>query len=128
MRNSRLQLAGIVLSAVFLSASFADEPDRSPVDLVLGGGDDWLVTVNQTSDSLSLVRTADGKVLDEELVGDHPIAIALAPDGKTLLVSSHHSGEVTCLEVMDDRLEVRGTIDVGFQPHGIAITADQSTA
>ncbi len=127
MRSDRI-FAAIFLSAIFLSASSADEPDRSPVDLVLGPAGDWLVTVNQTSDSLSLVRTSDGKVLDEEPVGDHPIAIALAPDGKTLLVSNHHSGEVAWLEAVDDRLAVGGSIDVGFQPHGIAITADQSTA
>jgi YVTN family beta-propeller protein len=127
MRSDRT-LYAIFLSAIVLSASIAGEPDRSPVDLVLGPAGDWLVTVNQTSDSLSLVRTSDGKVLDEEPVGDHPIAIALAPDGKTLLVSNHYSGEVTWLEVVDDRLAVRGSIDVGFQPHGIAITADQTAA
>ena len=37
-------------------------------------------------------------------VGDHPVGIALAPDGKTLLVSDHYSGEVTLLEVADDKL------------------------
>ncbi len=127
MRSDRILLA-IFLSLIFLSPLSADEPNRSPVDLVLGPEDAWLVTVNQTSDSLSLVRTADGKVLDEETVGDHPIAIALAPDGKTLLVSNHYSGEVTWLEAVDDRLAVCGSIEVGFQPHGIAIAQDQSTA
>jgi YVTN family beta-propeller protein len=120
--------ASIFLSLIFLLPAAASEPDRSPVDLILGPGDAWLVTVNQTSDTVSLVRTSDGKVLDEEPVGDHPIGIALAPDGKTLLVSNHYSGEVTWLEAVDDRLAVCGTIDVGFQPHGIAISPDQSTA
>jgi YVTN family beta-propeller protein len=110
------------------SASFATEVDRSPVDLVLGPSDAWLVTVNQTADTASLVRTSDGKVLDEIAVGDHPIGIALAPDGKTLLVSCHHSGEVALLETDGERLTKTGAIDVGFQPHGIAIAPDGKTA
>ena len=116
----------VVLSSAL--AGVADEPDRSPVDLVLGPDDAWLVTVNQTADSVSLVRTSDGKVLDEQPVGDHPIGIALAPDGKTLLVSNHYSGEVTLLAVQGETLNALATIDVGFQPHGIAIAPDQSTA
>jgi len=127
MRSDRILFA-IFLPAILLLTVSAQEPDRSPIDLVLGPGDAWLVTVNQTSDTVSLVRPTDGKVLDEEPVGDHPIGIALAPDGKTVLVSNHYSGEVTWLEAVNDRLAVCGTIDVGFQPHGIAISADQSTA
>src|SRR5437773_11070943 len=66
--------------------SVADELNRSPVDLVLGPNDAWLATVNQTSDSISLLRISDGRVLDEVSVGHHPVGIALALDGRTLLV------------------------------------------
>lgn len=62
--------------------------DRSPIDLVIGPGEEWLATANQTSDSVSLVRIADGKVLDEKPVGRRPTALVLHPDGKTLLVST----------------------------------------
>ncbi len=93
-----------LLSTVPFQPACADEPNRSPVDLVLGPNDAWLVTVNQTSDTVSLVRTSDGHVLDEAAVGHHPVGIALAPDGKTLLVSGHYSGEVTLLEVSGDKL------------------------
>jgi YVTN family beta-propeller protein len=95
---------------------------------VLGPGDAWLATINQTSDSVSLVRTADGKVLAEGPVGDHPIGLALAPDGKMLLVSNHYSGELTLLEVQGEKLVQTDTIDVGYQPHGIAIAPDGKTA
>src|SRR5215204_6308667 len=97
-------IAVIFLSSIFLSYSAADEPNRSPVDLVLAPDESWLATVNQTADTVSLVRTSDGKVLDETAVGHHPIAIALAPDGKTLLVSGHYSGEVTLLQVQGEAL------------------------
>ncbi|MEX2174516.1 MAG: cytochrome c peroxidase [Pirellulaceae bacterium] len=118
----------VILCLALRLPAVAAEPDRSPVDLVLGPEGAWLATVNQTADTVSLVRTSDGKVLDEEPVGKHPIGIALAPDGKTLLVSNHHSGEITWLEAMGDQLNPCGTIQVGFQPHDIAISPDQRTA
>lgn len=123
----RIQVALTLLLAIGVAAR-ADEADRSPVDLVLAPDESWLVTVNQTSDTASLVRVADGKVLAEVPVGDHPAGIALLPDGKTVLVSGHHSGEVTLLEVGSEQLAKVGTIDVGFQPHGIAVSPDGKTA
>src|SRR4029453_1021792 len=131
--RSECWLAGVFLSLGLLplgllSAAGAAEPDRSPVDLVLGPGDAWLVTANETAGTVSLVRTADGKVLDEQCVGDHPIGIALAPDGQTLLVSCHYSGEVAVIAVQGEKLAPKGTIDVGYPPHGIAIAPDASTA
>lgn len=106
----------------------AREPDRSPVDLVLGPSDAWLATVNQTSDTVSLIRISDCAILAETKVGHHPVAIALAPDQKTLLVSNHYSGEISLLEATSDQLQFIGQIDVGFHPHGIAVTADGTTA
>jgi YVTN family beta-propeller protein len=120
--------SAIILSLIILSAAVADDRDRSPVDLVLGPDDAWLVTVNQSSDTVSLVRTSDGKVLDETPVGHHPVGIALAPDGKTLLVSGHYAGNVAVLEVRGEKLTKLGQIEVGFQPHGIAIAPDGKTA
>jgi DNA-binding beta-propeller fold protein YncE/mono/diheme cytochrome c family protein len=129
MRSRHLWLVALILLSLFsLSAIAADEPNRSPIDLVLGPQDAWLVTVNQTSDSVSLVRTADGRVLDEEAMGDHPVGIALMPDGKTVLVSAHYSGEVTLLEVQGEKLTKTGQLEVGYQPHGIAVSPDGKTA
>lgn len=104
------------------------QPDRSPVDLVLGPDESWLATVNQTANSVSLVRTNNGQVLDEAAVGDHPVGIALAPDGCHLLVSGHHSGDVTLLSVEGDKLTRIGAIAIGFQPWGIAVSPDGRTA
>ena len=120
-------LLGIALTLLCGIAS-GDDRDRSPVDLVLGPGGAWLVTVNQTSDTVSLVRTSDGRILDEVAVAHHPVGIALARDGKTLLVSGHYSGEITILGVSGEKLAHKGQIQVGFQPHGIAIAANGATA
>src|SRR5438046_5090675 len=79
--------AWLLVSAILLaSPALAVESNRSPVDLVLGPNDAWVATVNQTSDTVSLVGVGGGRVLDEAAVGHHPVGIALAPDGKTLLV------------------------------------------
>jgi YVTN family beta-propeller protein len=129
MRNRVLILTVTAyLSLLVQSSILAAEHDRSPVDLVLGPDDAWLVTVNQSSDSVSLVRTSDGSILDEISVGHHPVAIALAPDKKSILISNHYSGEVTILAVDGHKLHKVGQIDVGFQPHGIAIAPDGKAA
>ncbi len=102
--------------------------DRSPVDLVIAPDDSWLVTVNQTSHTASLVRTSDGQVLDEVPVGERPAAAALCPDGQRVLVSGMYSGDVTLLEVAGERLHKVATIHVGFLPVGIAVSADGKSA
>jgi YVTN family beta-propeller protein len=102
--------------------------DRSPVDLVLSDDGRWLVTVNQTSSSVSLVDVAAGRVVDEVAVGEHPVYGELHPDGKQVLVACAYSGELVRLEVADNRLVRKSSIDVGFHPHGIAVTADGKTA
>jgi YVTN family beta-propeller protein len=131
-RSRVRRLAGwlVLLFASSLTGSglSAEEPDRSPVDLVLAPDGSWLATVNQTSHTVSLVRTADGQVLDEQPVGRHPQAIALAPDGRTLLVSSRDDGRVLRLVVQGERLTKGDAIHVGFHPHGLAIAPDGRTA
>src|SRR5438552_7079855 len=100
----RVVHAGILLAAMAATTATGEEPHRSPVDVVLGPGDAWLATVNQSSDTVSLIRTDSGQMLDEVAVGHHPVGVALAPDGKTLLVTGHYSGEVTLLEVNNSKL------------------------
>ncbi len=108
--------------------SASGQPHRSPVDLVLEPQGRWLATANQSSGTISLVRTSDGRVLDELAVGNRPAAIALAPDGRRLLVTSSYSGELTVVEVEAGRLRERQRIDVGFEPYGVAVAPDGRTA
>lgn len=133
---ARRTVAGIVL-AIFLLAVptlrvAADEStaevDRSPVDLVLAGDDAWLVTANQASDTISLVRTADAKILHEVAAGEHPTAITLAPDGRTVLVAARDSGEVRIFRVDGEKLVQQAAIHVGFHPHGVVVSPDGRTA
>lgn len=106
----------------------AEEPDRSPVDLALSPDGSWLVTANETSDSVSLVDVRGQKVLAELPVEDHPSFITLCPDGKTVLVSCEYAGTIVVLNVSAGKLERLGTIPVGFQPCGIAVAPKGHTA
>ena len=113
-----------LLLLVFASSMQAADVDRSPVDLVVSPDDTWLVTANQTANTISLVRIDDGDVLQEVAAGEHPTAIALAADGKTIAVTSRDSGEVRRFRVEGDRLVEAGTTFVGFHPHGVAFSPD----
>lgn len=104
------------------------EPNRSPVDVALSPDGSWLVTANQTSHSVSLVNLENQTVLDEISVGDHPAFLALCPDGKTVLVSCEHAGDIEVLNVKDGRLDCVGKIAVGFQPCGIAVASQGGRA
>ncbi|MCO6458505.1 MAG: c-type cytochrome [Pirellulaceae bacterium] len=106
----------------------AASADRSPVDLVLATDGQWLVTANQTSNSASLVRVADGQVLHELAVGQRPVAVALHPDGRHVLLTCSYSGELYLLEVTGERLRVEASIPLGYQPHGVAVNAAGTTA
>lgn len=102
--------------------------DRSPVDLVLTPDEAWLLTANQTSGTVSLVRTRDGAVMSEVPCGQRPSAIALVPDGGRVLVSATYSGKLTVLALEEGRLQPAGSIDLGFEPRGIAVSPDGRAA
>lgn len=101
--------------------------DRSPVDLVLGPGDEWLATANQTSDSVSLVEVAGGRVLDELAVGRQPSAIVRTADGSQLLVSCSRSNELFVLRVAAGKLSLVRKIALDGAPHGLALASDDRT-
>jgi DNA-binding beta-propeller fold protein YncE len=96
--------------------------DRSPVDLAISPDRRWLVTANEASDSVSLVSMSDRQVCDEITVGQHPADIEFCPDGKHLLVTAAWSGRVDVLSIDQNRLTIVRTIEVGFEPYGIAVS------
>ncbi len=114
----------------FPPVSFADEAtsfrsrDRSPVDLVLTGDEAWLLSANQTSGTVSLVRLEDGAVVAEVPCGERPSAIALTPDGRQVLVSATYSGELRVFERQETSLSPAGAVRLGYEPRGIAISPD----
>jgi DNA-binding beta-propeller fold protein YncE len=110
------------------SATIAADLNRSPVDLVVGPGDFWAVSVNRSSDSVSLISLSEGRVLDEQKVGGWPVAIARSEDGSRVIVSSRDTGELALFEIEQERLRPSGRIHVGFHPHGVALDRTGRTA
>ncbi|QDT08469.1 cytochrome c peroxidase [Planctomycetes bacterium K23_9] len=101
---------------------------RSPVDLAISPDQEWLVTVNETSDSASLIRVNDGQVVDELSVGSHPADVMFTPDGNKVLITSSWSGELTVAAIKDQKLTAEAVVQIGYQPCGIAITSSGDRA
>jgi len=122
-------LAQSIVCAIVTSAHSAERTPsqparsiaRSPIDLVLTPDNRFLVTANQSSDSISLVDIADRHVVAEVFAGDHPAAVTLTHDGSRVLVSGAYSGDVTIFRLADAMLHRESTVPVGFEPHGIAV-------
>lgn len=98
--------------------------DRSPVDLVLTADGQWLLTANQTANTVSLVRLATGAVAAEVPVGERPSALVLTPDEKHILISGTYAGDLTVLAVEDGSLSRVRSIRLGFEPRGVAVGPD----
>ncbi|HEX7375805.1 MAG TPA: cytochrome c peroxidase [Pirellulales bacterium] len=125
-----------ILTCLFLLAAPAARPldaapsetDRSPVDLVLSPDNNWLITVNQTADSISLVNVAQGTVAAELPCGHHPAAIAFSTDGRRVAVTATYAGSLELFDFADGRLSPAGSIELGFHPVGVVISQDGRTA
>ena len=89
---------------------------RSPVDLALSADGTWLVTANETSNSISLIDVDAGRVIDELACGENPATVTICLDGQHVLVCCHYSGELMVVGVDAGHLVLRGTMHVGFEP------------
>ncbi len=103
-------------------------PDRSPVDFVFTPDGKFLITVNQTFHSLSLIDAATEQVTQEVECGRRPSAIALTPDGKRVLVSTTYSGNLERFDIDSRKLARTGCVRLGFEPRGIAVSPDGKLA
>ncbi len=102
--------------------------DRSPVDLALSDDGRWIVTANQSSNSISLVDVQKRQVVSEVVCGEHPADIEFLPQSERFLVTAGWSGTVEEFAIDSGRLKPVATVKVGYEPHGIAIAPDGSKA
>lgn len=112
-----------LLSLIAVAANPA--ADRSPVDLLLTA-DGHLATANQTSDTVSLVRLSDDRVVAEIPVGRRPANLVQSPDGSRVFVSTQFGGDVVSLRRDGDRLTETARTHFGFEPRGLAVSPDGS--
>jgi YVTN family beta-propeller protein len=117
------------LASLIVRPGIAQEPrseiaaaiDRSPVDILLIDQEQKLLSLNETSGSLSLIDLATGKVLDEIAIGEHPTAMAAFPDSNRVALTTTFSGELVTVLIEGERLRVEQRIKVGFEPYGVAV-------
>lgn len=102
--------------------------ERSPVDAVITSDEKFLLTANQTSNSISLVSLSTHRVVDELKVGNHPTDITLLGNTKRGLVVCQHSGELTAFEISGGTLRKVKTVFVGMSPSHVAVNQDGTVA
>jgi YVTN family beta-propeller protein len=102
----------------------AQERDRSPVDLALTPDGGYLVTANQTADTVSVVDLAAGAVVAEVPCGRRPSAVAVTPDGRRVVVTGTFGGDVRVFDRAGATLTPAGTVRLGFEPRGVALSPD----
>lgn len=102
--------------------------DSSPVDLVLTTDESRAVIANQTANSISLIDLTSGKVLSEAPCGERPSNVALTPDGRQVLATATYSGELIIYDLADDRLKQSGSVNLSFEPRGVAVSPDGKLA
>lgn len=128
----------LVLLAIHTSSGIAVEAqaettvDRSPVDLARSPDGKWLVTVNQIANTLSLIQVDKGeqsyRLVDEVECGQYPVDIDFTPDGQMILVTTQWAGRLELFSIVDNQLHAGEQVDLGMEPHGLAITSDGAKA
>lgn len=81
----------------------------------------WLISANQTFNTLSLVDLSSDSVLQELPCGTRPAGLALSPDEATLLATTQFAGDVHRYLLAEGRLEPAGALHLGGEPVGALI-------
>lgn len=104
-----------------------------PNQIVVHPKDDRIFVANASSNSVSVIDTARGVVVETIITslfplapeGSTPDALAVAPDGETLYVAN---ADNNCVAVVDVRVpsksQVKGFIPTGWYPTSLAVTPD----
>jgi cytochrome c peroxidase len=114
------------------SAELKERPNyRGPVDLVLADDESWVVTLNELSDTLTLIDVGSRQVVDEISCAGRPAACAKLP-GNELLVSCRDAGWLRRFRVESQaggptRLHPVADIFTGFEPLGVAVGPSKGT-
>lgn len=100
---------------------------RGPIDVALTCDGRTLLSVNQLSDSISIVDVAARRLIAEKTLRGRPTTLALV-DGQSALVSCTNAGVVEAIHFGPDGITVTHSFDVGFEPVGIAVDAKRNRA
>src|SRR6185436_739936 len=90
-----------------------------------------LAVANGHSDSISLIDTQKTRAVEiqiptwpEGTLGSQPVAVAFAPDGRSLYVACGGNNAIAVVNDDGGKWQVSGAVPTGWFPSGVAI--DQS--
>ncbi len=131
MRFWLIFLACLLTARCYLVAAESSERSlagfRGPIDVALSQDGRYLISVNQLSDSVSLVDVAGRHVIAEQKVGDHPSSLAKLGNDR-VLVSCTRSGTIVDLKFDASGFQLVSEIKVGFEPVGLSVDAQRMRA
>jgi YVTN family beta-propeller protein len=88
----------------------------------IAGAAPKLYVANFADNTVSVIDTADGKVVATVPVAAGPHGMAITQDGRTVYVTGDASSALSVIDTATDR--VVKTIEVGTTPNGVALTPD----
>ena len=100
---------------------------RGPIDVALTGDGRTLLSVNQLSDSISIIDVQSRRVIAEKKVSRRPTTLALI-DNQSALISCTTAGVVEAIHFDSKGVTTTHSFDVGFEPVGIAVDAKRKRA
>lgn len=115
--HDRVTLLDAKSGAVLKHVAVARGPERLAVS-----PDDGAVFVTSKGARTVTRLTADGEVVATGAVGAEPVGLSLSSDGRRLFVANSQSGTVSELEATT--LEPRAELEVGGNPHAVAVHPD----
>lgn len=101
--------------------------DRSPYDLAISPSEMYAATANQISNSVSLIRLSDHKLVDEISCGSQPTDLEFLDDHH-LLLTAKWQGELQQFEIREDQITLQHRWKIGEHPHGLAIDHERQVA
>lgn len=126
IRRSLFPVIALALSLT-IGRGMADESHRSPIAVAVSEDRFHCLSANFTSGSVSLIDLDSKKILQELSVGNGPIDVAWV-DRETALVTLQSDDAVAILRRNGDELRLEGTVPVGDEPSGLAISVDRRRA
>ncbi|MFQ5589807.1 MAG: beta-propeller fold lactonase family protein [Phycisphaerae bacterium] len=99
--------------------SQADREYKTPVNLTVSPDGRRLYIACEHSDSLAVVDTLQGRLVNEIAVGRRPHDVALDPKRNVVYVSNRMSNSLSVVDVATGR--VVADVHVGDEPHGVLV-------
>jgi YVTN family beta-propeller protein len=90
-----------------------------PCAVALDEANHKLYAVNYADETVSVIETANGKVLATLRVGRHPQAVAVDPKRNRIYVANVHGNSVTVIDGAKNR--VIGSYEAGEHPYALAV-------